>query len=169
MAWNHLEPYQQRRLTTFLNPTADPLGAGYQIIQSKVAIGSGGIIGRGYLKGTQTQLRFLPQQHTDFIFALAGEELGFVGISILMGLLFALVWRGYSIAAATKNPFMGLVSSGLVTMIAYHSIVNIGMVAGILPVTGLPLPFLSYGGSFLLTCLVSTGIILSTGLHRRER
>jgi len=167
--WNHLEPYQQRRLTTFLDPASDPLGAGYQIIQSKVAIGSGGVVGRGYLKGTQTQLRFLPQQHTDFIFALAGEEFGFVGTSTIIVLFMLLIWRSFNLAALCKSQFFGLVAAGLATMILYHAIVNIGMVTGLLPVTGLPLPFLSYGGTFLLTCMAAAGMILSLAIHRRER
>ena len=167
-AWHQLEPYQQKRLTTFLNPGVDPLGSGYQVIQSKVAIGSGGLTGRGFLKGTQTQLRFLPQQHTDFIFALAGEEFGFFGTSMIIILFLMLGWRGFSLAARAKNQFMGLVAAGVTTMMMYHAGVNIGMAIGLLPVTGLPLPFISYGGSFLITCLVGTGLLLSVGLHRKE-
>ncbi len=167
LAWSHLKPYQQKRLTTFLNPTEDPLGAGYQVIQSQVAIGSGGLYGTGYLKGTQTQLRFLPQQHTDFIFSLAGEEFGFFGTSGIIFLYFIFCWRGFVVSAYNKNPFLGNISAGLTIMILYHILVNIGMTLGNLPVTGLPLPFLSYGGSFLLVCLSSVGIILSVGLRRR--
>jgi len=167
-AWNHLQPYQQKRLTTFLDPADDPLGSGYQVIQSKVAIGSGGVGGAGFLKGTQTQLRFLPQQHTDFIFALAGEEFGLLGTSavILMFLLYG--WRGIRIANRSRSQFAGLIAAGITTMIIYHACINIGMAIGMLPVTGIPLPFLSYGGSFLITCLMNTGILLSTGLYRRE-
>ena len=168
MAWNKLEPYQQKRLTTFIDPGADPLGAGYQIIQSKVAIGSGGLLGTGWLQGTQTQLRFLPQQHTDFIFALAGEEFGLWGTTSVLLLFFIYGWRGIKIAARTRSPFAGLVAAGITTMIIYHAVVNIGMAIGIMPVTGIPLPFLSYGGSFLMTCMINTGILLSTGIYRRE-
>ncbi len=168
VAWNQLEPYQQKRLTTFLNPYADPLGSGYQVIQSKVAIGSGGLDGRGFLKGTQTQLRFLPQQHTDFIFALAGEEFGFVGTSAIIVLYLLYGWRGFRLAARARNQFTGLMATGVTTMVMYHASVNIGMAIGILPVTGLPLPMVSYGGSFLITCLTGTGMLLSAGLHRRD-
>jgi len=168
MAWRQLEPYQQKRLTTFLNPAVDPLGSGYQIIQSKVAIGSGGFTGQGFLQGTQTQLRFLPEQHTDFIFALAGEEFGFVGTTTIILLFLLFGWSGYRQATRVKSNFMGFVLVGLTTMVLYHAVVNIGMAVGVLPVTGLPLPFLSYGGSFLITCLICTGIMLSAGLYRRE-
>ena len=168
LVWNQLEPYQQKRLTTFLNPAADPLGSGYQIIQSKVAVGSGGFKGQGFLKGTQTQLRFLPEQHTDFIFALAGEEFGFIGTSAIILLFLIFSWSGFLLASRCRNQFQSLTAVGVTTLILYHSVVNIGMVIGVLPVTGLPLPFLSYGGSFLLTCLTGTGILLSIGLRRRE-
>jgi rod shape determining protein RodA len=168
MAWNKLEPYQQRRLTTFLDPTADPLGSGYHVIQSKVAIGSGGFVGSGYLQGTQTQLRFVPQQHTDFIFALAGEEFGLLGTTTVIGLYFLYGWRGIRIAFRARSDFAGLVAAGITTMIIYHAAVNIGMAVGFLPVTGIPLPFLSYGGSFLITCMINTGVLLSTGIYRRE-
>ncbi|MBM3328310.1 MAG: rod shape-determining protein RodA [Calditrichaeota bacterium] len=168
MAWNRLEPYQQKRLTTFLDPEADPLGSGYQVIQSKVAVGSGGIFGSGYLKGTQTQLRFLPQQHTDFIFALAGEEFGLLGTTTVMLLILIYGWRGLRIAWRARTQFAALVAVGMTGLVAYHAVINIGMALGMLPVTGLPLPFLSYGGSFLLTCLAATGVLLSVGVHRRE-
>ncbi|NQU04573.1 MAG: rod shape-determining protein RodA [Calditrichaeota bacterium] len=168
-AWNQLEPYQQKRLTTFLNPAADPLGSGYQVIQSKVAIGSGGFAGQGFLKGPQTQLRFLPEQHTDFIFALAGEEFGFVGVTVILVFLVLYGWSGFRLAMRTKNQFMSFVAVGITTLVLYHAVVNIGMVIGVLPVTGLPLPFLSYGGSFLITCMTATGILLSVGVYHRER
>lgn len=168
MAWNRLEPYQQRRLTTFLEPTEDPLGAGYQVIQSRVAIGSGGVVGSGYLKGTQTQLRFLPQQHTDFVFALAGEEFGLVGTTGVVILFFIYGWRGIRIAGRARSHFAGMIAAGLTMMVVYHAAVNIGMAIGMLPVTGIPLPFLSYGGSFLIICMLNTGILLSTGVYRRE-
>lgn len=168
VAWNQLEPYQQKRLTTFLNPAEDPLGSGYQIIQSKVAVGSGGLTGQGLLEGPQTQLRFLPEQHTDFIFALAGEELGFFGTSAIIMLFMLFIISGYIQASRTRNQFMSYVAVGVTTMFLYHTIINIGMVLGILPVTGLPLPLISYGGSFLLTCLTGAGILLSVGLYRRE-
>ena len=168
MSWNKPEPYQQKRLTTFIDPGADPLGAGYQIIQSKVAIGSGGLLGTGWLQGTQTQLRFLPQQHTDFIFALAGEEFGLWGTTSVLLLFFIYGWRGIKIATRARSQFAGLIAAGITTMIIYHAAVNIGMAIGIMPVTGIPLPFLSYGGSFFITCMINTGILLSTGIYRRE-
>ena len=168
VAWNQLAPYQKKRLTTFLNPNEDPLGAGYQVIQSKVAIGSGGLKGMGYLQGTQTQLKFLPQQHTDFIFSLASEEFGFIGSSTILFLYFIYMWRSISLAARTKNQFMSNVAFGSAVLVFYHCIVNIGMAMGNLPVTGLPLPFLSYGGSFLISCMICSGLVLSTGIHRRQ-
>ncbi len=167
-AWSKLEPYQQNRLTTFIDPGADPLGAGYQIIQSKVAIGSGGVIGSGWLQGTQTQLRFLPQQHTDFIFALAGEEFGLWGTTSVLLLFFVYGWRGVKIATRARSQFAGLMAIGITTITLYHAAVNIGMAIGVMPVTGIPLPFISYGGTFLMTCMVNTGILLSTGIYRRE-
>lgn len=166
-AWNQLEPYQQRRLSIFLEPTADPLGAGYQVIQSQVAIGSGGITGKGYLQGTQSQLKFLPEQHTDFIFALMGEEFGFIGASVVILLISIYCWRCFSIASRAKSYFMASIAVGMGTLVLYHSIINIGMAVGFLPVTGLPLPFLSYGRSFLLTCFVGTGMTLSAGIYRK--
>jgi len=168
VAWDQLEPYQKKRLTTFMNPGADPLGSGYQVIQSQVAIGSGGFTGMGYLKGAQTQLRFLPEQHTDFIFSLAGEEFGFIGTSLILFLYSLIGWFGFRAAALIKNQFMSLVAAGMTVMILYHSVINIGMTLGNLPVTGLPLPFLSYGGSFMLSCLLAAGMILSASLYRRE-
>jgi rod shape determining protein RodA len=168
IAWDQLEPYQKKRLTTFMDPSADPLGSGYQVIQSQVAIGSGGFAGMGYLNGAQTQLRFLPEQHTDFIFSLAGEEFGFIGTSLILFLYSLIGWFGFRAAAFMKNQFMSLVTAGMTVMILYHSVINIGMALGNLPVTGLPLPFLSYGGSFMLSCLCAAGMILSASLYRRE-
>jgi rod shape determining protein RodA len=166
--WNQLQPYQQNRIKIFLNPEADPRGAGYQIIQSKVAIGSGGFTGTGILQGSQTQLRFLPEQHTDFIFAVIGEELGFIGVSIGLILFLLLFVRTIHIATQTKSFFNSIVVIGIVTIIAFHTIVNIGMTIGLLPVTGLPLPFLSYGGSALITNLIMIGIILNIYKNRYE-
>ncbi len=166
-AWNLLEPYQQRRLSIFLNPSSDPLGAGYQVIQSQVAVGSGGLSGKGYLQGTQSQLKFLPEQHTDFIFALMGEEFGFIGASVVILLISIYCWRCFAIASRAKSYYMALIAVGMGTLVFYHAIINIGMAVGFLPVTGLPLPFLSYGRSFLLTCLIGTGMTLSAGLYRK--
>ncbi len=168
LLWSHLKPYQRNRIQIFLNPETDPRGAGYQIIQSKVAIGSGGFSGRGFMQGSQTQLRFLPEQHTDFIYAVIGEEFGFLGV--MLGLLLFLIFllRGVYIAAVVRNRFNSLVAIGIVTVIAFHTIVNIGMTIGFFPVTGLPLPFLSYGGSALLTEMAMVGILLNFYKNRFE-
>ena len=166
--WNHLKPYQQQRIKIFLNPEADPRGAGYQIIQSKVAIGSGGLTGKGFMHGSQTQLRFLPEQHTDFIYAVVGEEFGFLGVMLGLILFLILLIRGVQIAFQVKNRFNSIVAIGIVTIIAFHAVVNIGMTIGLLPVTGLPLPFLSYGGSALLTNMLMVGILLNFHKNRFE-
>jgi len=166
--WNHLKEYQRNRIKIFLNPEADPKGAGYQIIQSKVAIGSGGFTGKGFLQGSQTQLRFLPEQHTDFIFAVIGEEFGFIGVVIGLVLFFVFLMRGIFIATIVKSRFNSIVAVGIVTVIAFHVVVNIGMTIGLFPVTGLPLPFLSYGGSALLTNMVMAGILLNFYKNRYE-
>jgi rod shape determining protein RodA len=166
--WNHLKSYQRNRIKIFLNPEADPKGAGYQIIQSKVAIGSGGFTGKGFLQGSQTQLRFLPEQHTDFIFAVIGEEFGFLGVLIGLIFFFIFLMRGIFIATIVKSRFNSTVAIGIVTVLAFHVIVNIGMTIGLFPVTGLPLPFLSYGGSALLTNMVMAGILLNFYKNRYE-
>jgi rod shape determining protein RodA len=159
--WSQLRPYQQRRIITFLNPEKDPKGAGYQIIQSQVAIGSGKFWGKGYLKGTQTQLRFLPAQHTDFIFSVIGEEFGFFGVGLILIVFLTLIIRLINLASLIKYRFDSLATIGFTTIITFHTIINIGMTIGLAPVTGIPLPFLSYGGSFLLSILLMIGIILN--------
>jgi rod shape determining protein RodA len=166
--WNHLKPYQQNRIKIFLNPEADPRGAGYQIIQSKVAIGSGGGMGKGFMQGSQTQLRFLPEQHTDFIYAVIGEEFGFVGALSGLVLYFIMLIRGVQIASLVKSKFNSIVAIGIVTLIAFHMIINIGMTVGLLPVTGLPLPFVSYGGSAMVTNMIMIGILLNFYRNRYE-
>ena len=166
--WNHLKPYQKNRIKIFLNPEADPRGAGYQIIQSKVAIGSGGGLGKGFMQGSQTQLRFLPEQHTDFIYAVIGEEFGFLGALLGLILFFLLLIRGVKIATMVRNRFNSIVAIGIVTIIAFHTIINLGMTVGLLPVTGLPLPFISYGGSSLLTNMIMVGILLNYYKNRYE-
>jgi rod shape determining protein RodA len=166
--WNNLKPYQRNRIQIFLNPEADPQGAGYQIIQSKVAIGSGGMTGKGFMEGSQTQLRFLPEQHTDFIYAVVGEEFGFLGAILGLGLFFILLMRGIKIASQVKNKYNSIVAIGIFTVIAFHITINIGMTVGILPVTGLPLPFLSYGGSSMLTNMAMIGILLNFYKNRYE-
>ncbi len=159
--WNHLKPYQRNRIIVFLDPESDPRGSGYQIIQSKVAIGSGGLTGKGFMQGSQTQLRFLPEQHTDFIYAVIGEEFGFRGV--MLGIvLFALFFiRGIQIAASVKNRYNSIVAIGIVTVLLFQTVINMGMTIGLFPVTGLPLPFLSYGGSAMLTNLVMVGLLLN--------
>ena len=166
MLWNHLKDYQKKRILTFLNPEADPLGAGYQVIQSMVAIGSGGLTGKGFLQGSQTQLRFLPEQHTDFIIAVIGEEFGFIGILVVLMLFTILLVRMVKIASLTKNPVNSILVIGMVTVIGFHLIVNMGMAVGLMPVTGLPLPFISYGGSALLTNMVFIGLAQNVFRHR---
>lgn len=161
-----LADYQRTRLLVFLNPNLDPLGAGYTVVQSKVAIGSGGLWGKGWLAGTQNQLNFLPERHTDFIFSVVGEEWGFLGTTFCLALFAFLFYRGILLATQTRDPFGRLLVVGLVTMLATHVVVNTGMTVGLMPVVGLPLPFMSYGGSWLLTCLVSVGMILSVGVRR---
>ncbi len=164
--WNHLHTYQQQRILNFLGIISDPKGAGYQIIQSKVAIGSGGLIGKGFLHGTQTQLSFLPAQHTDFIFSVLAEEWGFLGAFVILVTFLILLIKGISIASSAKTGFSGLLTAGLVTIFAFQVVVNIGMTLGIMPVTGMPLPFISYGGSSMLSCMIMTGLILNTSSQR---
>ena len=167
--WDHrLHDYQRRRILTFLNPDMDKLGAGYQVIQSRVAIGSGGLTGKGFLQGTQTKLAFLPEQHTDFIFSVVGEEFGFFGALTVLALFFFIIWRGILIATQTKSRFSSLVAIGLVTILVFHIYVNVGMTIGVMPVTGLPLPFLSYGGSTLVTNMILVGFLLNIHAHRHE-
>ncbi len=168
MLWGHLKDYQKKRILTFLNPEADPLGAGYQVIQSMVAIGSGGLTGKGFLQGSQTQLRFLPEQHTDFIIAVIGEEFGFVGVLVVLTLFTILLVRMVKIASLTKNPANSILVIGMATVIGFHLIVNMGMAVGLMPVTGLPLPFISYGGSALLTNMVFIGLTQNVFRHRFE-
>ena len=157
--WFFLKEYQRNRLMVFINPNLDPLGAGYTIIQSKIAIGSGGIIGKGWLAGTQNQLNFLPERHTDFIFSVVGEEWGFIGGALLLFLFYRFVGKGIRIAETTSDTYGKALAYGITTMFAVHVIVNIGMVCGIMPVVGLPLPFVSYGGSFLIMSLACVGIL----------
>ena len=163
--WGHLKPYQQQRLVSFINPESDPKGSGYQVIQSKVAIGSGGIIGKGPGKGSQTQLKFLPEQHTDFLFSVVGEELGLLGGTLVLILYGLILSRAFRTAILCGGAYTSLVCVGLISTLAAHVFINIGMALGLMPVTGLPLPFLSYGGSFLWTSMVAIGIILGAGLR----
>lgn len=156
--WNSLQPYQQRRILTLLDATSDPRGAGYQVLQSRTAIGAGGVFGRGIGEGTQTHLRFLPVTDTDFIIAVIGEELGFLAIMAILILFAWLFLRLLDRAFTTQYRFASLTIVGFATILLVHVFVNMGMATGIMPVTGLPLPFMSYGGSFLLTCLLVVGL-----------
>ncbi len=167
LAWGLLHDYQRRRILTLFDPTQDPLGAGYHTIQSTIAVGSGGIGGKGWLRGTQAHLDFIPERHTDFIFAVYAEEFGLVGSLALLALYTALVVRGLMIAAKAATVFARLVGASLSLMFFTYAFVNIGMVAGILPVVGVPLPFVSYGGSALATLFVAIGILMSAQRHRR--
>jgi len=167
--WNHrLHDYQRRRILTFLNPDLDKLGAGYQVIQSKVAIGSGGVKGKGFLQGTQTKLAFLPAQHTDFIFSVVGEEFGFIGAIAVLMLFLLIIWRAVKIATVVKSRFSSLVAIGIASILVFHVFVNVGMTIGVMPVTGLPLSFLSYGGSWLVMNMVLVGFLLNFYARRHE-
>lgn len=162
-----LEKYQLDRLTIFVDPYKDPRGAGYHVIQSQVALGSGGVLGKGLYKGTQTQLNFLPEQRNDFIFSVVGEETGFVGASLLLLLFYIFVYRGIKIAMSAKDLMGSLLATGIVSMIVFHLLVNVGMAAGIMPITGIPLPFFSYGGSSMLANLLGVGILFNVYIRRQ--
>ncbi len=161
MLWNSLKGYQKKRILTFLNPENDPQGAGYQIIQSKIAIGSGGIWGKGFLRGSQSQLNFLPAHHTDFIFSVLSEEWGFLGVTVILFVFLFLFLYLLWLSNSVKSDYARLMLVGLVTILSFHTLINIGMTIGFAPVTGLPLPFFSYGGSFLLTTCGAIGLALN--------
>ncbi len=161
-----LKEYQIERIKTFLNPDRNPLGAGYHIIQSKIAIGSGMVSGKGFLKGTQNALSFLPEQHTDFIFSVLAEQWGFVGSMSLILLFMLLIFWGLNVAYASRDPFGTILAVGVSAMIFWQVFINIGMVMGLMPVVGVPLPFISYGGSSLLTVMAGTGILLNVSMRR---
>jgi len=165
---DRLHDYQLRRIETFLNPDQDPQGAGYQIIQSRIAIGSGGIVGKGWLRGTQKGLSFLPMRHTDFIFAVVGEERGLLGTLTVVLLYALIILRGYRLAVVARNGFASLLAVGLVTAFFFHVMVNLLMTIGWAPVTGLPLPLLSYGGTALVVNCVQLGLLQNVALRRQE-
>ena len=156
--WSRLQDYQQQRILTFLGAASDPHGAAYQVIQSKVAIGSGGIFGKGYLRGSQTHLRFLPEQHTDFVFSVLGEEFGFFGVSVVLMLFLVLFLRLLYTAEKARTHFDGLVVIGSLSVLIFQVVINVGMTIGLVPVTGLPVPFLSYGGSSLIVSMALIGM-----------
>lgn len=166
--WMILKDYQKNRIRVFLNPELDPFGSGYHVIQSKIAIGSGGMLGKGWLAGTQSQLNFLPENHTDFIFAVVGEEFGFIGAAFIILLYLIIIWRGITIALNAEDDFGTLLAVGVTSMFMFHIMVNIGMTIGIMPVTGVPLPFLSYGVSSLITNVSLVAILLNIKLRDRK-
>ncbi len=166
LIWFFLKGYQKKRILTFLDPDRDPLGAGYHIIQSKIAIGSGMLSGKGFLKGTQNALSFLPEEHTDFIFSVLAEEWGFLGSMTLVFLFLILILWGLNVAHACREPFGTILAIGVSAMIFWQAFINIGMSMGLLPVVGVPLPFVSYGGSSVLTTAVSIGLLLNVSMRR---
>lgn len=167
VVWYMMRDYQRQRVLTFLDPENDPLGAGYHIIQSKIAIGSGGLYGKGWLNGTQSQLDFLPERHTDFIFAVLSEEFGLVGVLILLALYLFIIARGLYIATRAQDTFNRLLAGSLILVFFVYLFVNTGMVSGLLPVVGVPLPLVSYGGTSLVTLMAAFGMLMSIHTHRR--
>lgn len=166
VAWHFLHDYQKQRVRTFLNPEADPLGAGYNIMQSKIAIGSGGLFGKGFMQGSQGQLDFLPEKHTDFIFTMIAEEFGFVGAATVIAIYTLLIWLGLATAMRSRSRFGALVAIGVTALLILHMAINIGMVMGLLPVVGVPLPLLSYGGTMVFAIMFGFGLLLNSYVHR---
>ncbi len=164
--WTMMHDYQRKRVLTLLDPSSDPLGAGYHIIQATIAIGSGGLIGKGYLNGTQTHLEFIPEKHTDVIFAVYSEEWGLIGNIVLLILYILLIGRGLTIASAAPTTFSRLLAGAITLGFFTYAFINMGMVSGILPVVGVPLPFMSYGGTALVTLFLGVGILMSIHTHR---
>ncbi|MBL0939873.1 MAG: rod shape-determining protein RodA [Gemmatimonadaceae bacterium] len=167
LLWDKLKPYQQKRLLVFLDPSIDSQGSGYNVIQSKVAIGSGGIFGKGFTLGTQKRLDFIPERQTDFIFSIVGEELGFVGVALALGLFLALFLRSTRVASRASDMFPSLVAFGLMSAWFVHVVVNVGMTLNLMPVTGIPLPFFSYGGSFLMVSWLAVAVMLRISAEGR--
>ncbi len=167
LGWHYyLRGYQKERLLNFLNPERDPLGSGYHIIQSKIAVGSGGLTGKGFMQGTQSQLRFLPEQHTDFAFSVFSEEWGFAGCLVMLLLYLALILWGLNIARRCNDNFGSLLAVGVTAMLFWHIVINIGMVIGLFPVVGVPLPLFSYGGTSMITSMVGLGILLNIRMRK---
>ncbi len=167
VAWHFMREYQRQRVLTFLDPEKDPLGTGYHIIQSKIAIGSGGLYGKGWLNGTQSQLDFLPERHTDFVFAVLSEEFGLIGVLVLLALYLFIIGRGLFIATRAQDTFARLLAGSLTLVFFVYLFVNTGMVSGLLPVVGVPLPLVSYGGTSLVTLMAGFGILMSIHTHRK--
>jgi rod shape determining protein RodA len=167
MVWQHLHDYQRERILTFIDPTRDPLGAGYHSTQASIALGSGGIVGKGWLNGTQTHLDFLPERHTDFIFAVFGEEFGLIGNALLLLLYLLLISRAMLITANASTLFARLLAGSITLMFFTYAFVNMGMVSGVLPVVGVPLPLVSYGGTALISLFIGLGVLMSVSAHRK--
>src|SRR5438067_6563317 len=167
MVWTHLHDYQRERILTFLDPTRDPLGAGYHSSQASIALGSGGVVGKGWLNGTQTHLDFLPERHTDFIFAVFGEEFGLIGNVVLLVLYLLLIGRAMIITVNASTMFTRLMAGAITLMFFTYAFVNMGMVSGVLPVVGVPLPLVSYGGTALISLFIGLGILMSVQAHRK--
>jgi rod shape determining protein RodA len=166
VAWNYLRDYQKRRIYTFLDPENDPLGAGYHTIQSKIALGSGGVWGKGYLSGTQSHLQFLPERQTDFIFTMLSEEFGMVGGLTLLGLYSVILLYGLWMALKVKTQFGRLTAMGIMASFYIYGFINIAMVMGVLPVVGEPLPLISYGGTAMMSLLIGFGLLINVYVHR---
>ena len=169
IAWSMLRDYQRKRILTFLDPETDPLGAGYHILQSKIALGSGGILGKGFLHGTQSHLNFLPEKQTDFIFTMLAEEMGMIGGLVLLGLYALVIIFGFAVALRVRNQFGRLVALGVTSMFFFYVFINIAMVMGLVPVVGVPLPLISYGGTAMLSILIGFGVVMSAYVHRDVR
>jgi len=167
LIWSHLHDYQRERILTFLDPTRDPLGAGYHSSQASIALGSGGVVGKGWMNGTQTHLDFLPERHTDFVFAVFGEEFGLIGNAVLLVLYLLLVGRGMMITVSASTLFARLLAGAITLMFFTYAFVNMGMVSGVLPVVGVPLPLVSYGGTALVSLFIGLGILMSVQAHRK--
>jgi len=168
-AWRMLRDYQKTRLYTFLDPDQDPLGAGYHIMQSKIALGSGGLFGKGFLLGTQTHLSFLPEKQTDFIFTMLAEEFGLVGGLVLLALYIVVIGYAFAIALRSRNQFGRLLGLGLATNFFLYAFINTAMVMGLIPVVGVPLPLISYGGTAMITMMLGFGLVMNIGIHRDVR
>jgi rod shape determining protein RodA len=166
LSWHYLKPYQRQRLVSFIDPRADPLGSGYHIIQSEIAIGAGGAWGEGFMKGTQARLNFLPEEKTDFIFSVFAEEFGLAGSLLLLGLYASVIARGAWIARRTRDRFGALLAVGIVAIVFWQVVINVAMTSGMLPVVGIPLPLVSYGGSSLLTMMAAVGLLMSINARR---
>jgi rod shape determining protein RodA len=168
IGWFFLADYQKNRLINFVDPSNDPRGSGYNVIQSVIAVGSGGVNGKGLGHGSQSQLNFLPEKHTDFIFSVIGEEFGFIGIGILLILFLFLLWQLINVARDAKDNYGSLVVIGIVAMFFFHIFENVGMTMGLMPITGIPLPFISYGGSAMVSSIIAIGFIINVDIRKKK-